>query len=171
VPDPHEEFTRAFVAAEPKLRAFALACGLSVADVDDLIQEAAVVLWRNFSEYDRSRSFLAWSIGVARNLVHRARREKTKAAFPLSEQALGMLAETCVSMDVLFDRARHALDQCLEKLPAAGREMFRLRYAESLTLSEIASRLGRGLSAVNMALRRMRIALLRCVQKALEGPA
>lgn len=165
-----EEFTREFLAAEPKLRAFALACGLGLAEVDDLVQDAAVILWRRFGEYDRSRSFLAWSIGVARNLVRKAMRDRAKQS-SLSDDVLEKLSETCLSMDQELDRARHALEDCLEKLPARSREVFRLRYVEALSLAEIASRLGRTLSAVNMALRRMRFALLDCVEKTMgTGP-
>src|SRR5262249_32293172 len=50
-PSLHEEFMRTFFEAEPKIRAYALSCGLPAASVDDLAQDAALVLWRRFEEY------------------------------------------------------------------------------------------------------------------------
>ncbi len=165
MPDLHEEFMTRFIAAEPKLRAFALACGLPVGRVDDLVQQSALVLWRRFGEYDPSRPFLAWALGVARNLVHEISREGARSRSPLAPQVLDHLAQSCARMDEEIDLRRSALRGCLEKLPPHLRELLDLRYGKGLSLGEMGTRLKRALSAVNMALHRARQPLLTCVQR------
>lgn len=165
MPDLHEEFMRSYIGAEPKLRAYALACGLGLEQVDDLAQQAAMILWRRFGEYDRSRPFLPWALGVTRNLVQESRREGLEGRRLLAPAVAGMLAETCASLEEAIDLRRHALRGCVEKLPPHHREILDLRYGMGLSLGEIGSRMKRGLSAVNMALHRVRQLLLECVRR------
>lgn len=165
MPDLHEEFMAKFIGAEPKLRAYAAACGLPPERVDDLAQQAALVLWRRFQEYDRARPFLHWAIGVTRNLVQETRREGAQTRRLLSPAIADRLAESCAGLDEEIDLRRHALRGCLEKLPSHHRELLDLRYGLGLSLGEIGGRMRRGLSAVNMALHRVRQLLLDCVQR------
>jgi RNA polymerase sigma-70 factor (ECF subfamily) len=165
MPDLHEDFMRSYIAAEPKLRAFALACGLPLEQVDDLAQQAALVLWRRFGEYDRARPFLPWALGVTRNLIHETRREGAQSRRLLAPAVAERLAEACAGLEEKIDLRRHALRGCLEKLPAHHRDLLDLRYGLGLPLVEIGSRLKRGLSAVNMALHRVRQLLLECVHR------
>jgi DNA-directed RNA polymerase specialized sigma24 family protein len=50
-------------------------------------------------------------------------------------------------------------------LPAHLQSLLALRYGEQQSLAQIAQKLGRGLSATNMALHRIRQLLLECVQR------
>jgi RNA polymerase sigma-70 factor (ECF subfamily) len=169
MPDLHEEFMKRFIGAEPKLRSFALACGLPVGRVDDLVQQSALVLWRRFEEYDSKRPFLPWALGVARNLIHEITREGVRSRRPLAPHVVERLAESCARMEEEIDLRRNALRGCLEKLPPHLRELLDLRYGSGLSLGEMGTRLKRGISAVNMALHRARHLLLNCVQRAVSA--
>lgn len=164
-PDLHEEYMRSFIGAEPKLRAYASACGLSREQVDDLAQEAALVLWRRFDTYDRTRPFLPWALGIAHHLIQETRRKGALERQVLSPEVALQLAQTCGGMDHDIDVRRGALNRCVEKLPPHLRDLLRLRYGEHRTLAQVAQRLQRGLSATNMALHRIRQLLLDCVER------
>jgi RNA polymerase sigma-70 factor (ECF subfamily) len=164
-PDRHEDFMRTFIAAEPKLRAYASACGLPREQVDDLAQEAALVLWRRYDTYDRSRPFLPWALGIAHHLIQQTRRQGTLERQVLSPEVALQVAHTCAGMDQEIDVRRGALNRCVEKLPPHLRDLLKLRYGEHRTLTQIAQRLQRGLSATNMALHRIRQLLLDCVER------
>jgi RNA polymerase sigma-70 factor (ECF subfamily) len=163
-PDLHEEFMRNFIAAEPKLRAYAFACGLSREEGDDLVQEEALVLWRRFDTYDRSRPFLPWALGIAHHLIQK-KRQGTRETQVLSPEVAEQMARTCAAMEGEIDHRRGALKKCVERLPEHLRGLVALRYGERRSLAQIAQKLGRGLSATNMALHRIRQALLDCVQR------
>jgi RNA polymerase sigma-70 factor (ECF subfamily) len=163
-PDLHEEFMTAFLTAEPKLRAYAFACGLSREQADDLVQEEALVLWRRYDAYDRSRPFLPWALGVAHHLIQKC-RQASQATHLLSPELAERIAETCSSMEDEIEHRQGALRSCVEKLPGHLRSLLALRYGEQRSLAQIAQKLGRGLSATNMALHRIRQLLLDCVQR------
>jgi RNA polymerase sigma-70 factor (ECF subfamily) len=165
LPDLHEEFMRTFIGAEPKLRAYASACGLSREKVDDLAQEAALVLWRRYDSYDRSRPFLPWALGIAHHLIQLGRRQGAQERHILSPQVAEQVAQTCSLMEGEIDVRRSALRRCVEKLPPHLKGLLRLRYGEQRTLAQIAHRLQRGISATNMALHRIRQLLLECVER------
>jgi len=133
--------------------------------VDDLVQEAALVLWRRYDSYDRTRAFLPWALGTAHHLIQGVRRQGIQEPMLLSPQVAEQVAQTCALMEDDIDVRRGALTRCMGKLPPHLRDLLRLRYAERLSLAQIAQRLQRGLSATNMALHRIRQMLLDCVER------
>jgi RNA polymerase sigma-70 factor (ECF subfamily) len=161
----HEQFMHAFISAEPKMRIYALSCGLPVNEVDDLIQDAALVLWRRYGDYDPSRPFIPWALGVVFYLMQEARRDSRKAQRLLSPEVAKRLLDTCTSMSREVDARREALRRCVRRLSDQQRALLHSRYVEHLSLSGMAQRLKKNLSAVNMALHRIRMALLRCVEQ------
>jgi RNA polymerase sigma-70 factor (ECF subfamily) len=163
-PDLHEEFMTSFITAEPKLRAYAFACGLSREQADDLVQEEALVLWRRYDSYDRTRPFLPWALGVAHHLIQKC-RQASHATHLLSPEVAEQMAQTCSSLGDEIEQRQGALRNCVEKLPGHLRSLLALRYGEQRSLAQIAQRLGRGLSATNMALHRIRHVLLECVER------
>jgi RNA polymerase sigma-70 factor (ECF subfamily) len=162
--DLHEVFMRAFITAEPKLRAYAFACGLSREQADDLVQEEALVLWRRYDSYDSSRPFLPWALGIAHHLIQKS-RQSSRATCLLSPEVAQQLAATCSGMEEELDQRQGALRNCVQKLPENLRSLLSLRYGEQQSLAQIAQKLGRGLSATSMALHRIRQLLLECVQR------
>ncbi len=54
---------------EADLRAFIGSMVRDRAAREDVLQETALVLWREFERYDRSRPFGAWARGIAANLL------------------------------------------------------------------------------------------------------
>ena len=62
-----EHFFRLYNAAQKRIYAYLLIMVHNHSDAEDLHQETASVLWERFDEFDKSKSFTAWAIGIARN--------------------------------------------------------------------------------------------------------
>ena len=72
-----EEFLTMYNSSQRRMYAYVRTQLLNSQDADDVIQDAALVLWRNFAQFDRSKDFTRWACGIIRNKVlayHRHRR-------------------------------------------------------------------------------------------------
>jgi RNA polymerase sigma-70 factor (ECF subfamily) len=167
--DVHSEFLKRFLQHESDLKAF---IGSLVRDPharDDLFQDVALVLWEKYSSYDPARSFGAWARGIAGKRIMQRWEREGRVPLPFSPRSIEAIADAYErTASSAFDRAG-ALELCLERLPRRSRHLLTLRYEESLTLNEIAVRLGGTLDAVHKALSRIRSRLQECVQKRLAS--
>ena len=68
---------------EPRLRGFVAALVSDPGGVDDVVQEAFLVAWRNLDRYDRSLPFGPWLRGIARRLclAHYRKASDRRLAF------------------------------------------------------------------------------------------
>src|SRR5262249_51402554 len=146
--DAHSEFLKRFLQHESDLKAF---IGSLVRDPharDDVFQDVALVLWEKYSSYDATRSFGAWARGIAGKRVMQRWEREGRTPLPFSPRAIEAIADAYErTASNASDRAG-ALELCLESLPRRSRDLLTLRYEQSLTLNEIATRLGRTLDAV-----------------------
>jgi hypothetical protein len=60
----HDAFLERFLPVQTALRGYLLAVTRDPAATDDAFQEVASVLWRKFGEFDRTRNFAAWAMGI-----------------------------------------------------------------------------------------------------------
>jgi len=98
MPSP-DQFTSLFVRHERQLYGFIAAMLGQPTDAEDLLQETAKKLWREFDRYDPEKSFLGWAQTLARyEVLNYWQRQKTRRkvypgelSFPLREgmEALG----------------------------------------------------------------------------------
>lgn len=167
--DAHGQFLKRFLRHEWDLKAF---IGSLVRDPharDDLFQDVALVLWEKYETYDPARSFGAWARGIAGKRILQRWQRDGRIPLPFSPLAIEAIADAYErTASNASDRAA-ALELCLERLPRRSRHLLSLRYEESLTLNEMAVRLGRTLDAVHKALSRVRSRLQECVQKRLAS--
>jgi RNA polymerase sigma-70 factor (ECF subfamily) len=75
---PHEaeQFAALWTAAQPTISAFIRTLIRDFQQADEVLQRVAVTLVRKFDQYDPSRPFGAWAIGVAKYEVLYFRRER-----------------------------------------------------------------------------------------------
>jgi RNA polymerase sigma-70 factor (ECF subfamily) len=160
------DFLRRFTQAQPALRRYVLAHVPDFHQAEDVLQEAAVVLWDRRAEFDPSRSFEAWAFGVARNkLLHsrRAAAVRREVLTPeLSEQVAARLAELAPA----FEQRRGRLRDCVRRLAERARAVVELRYDRGLSTEEIAGNTGDSVNAVRILLCRVRRTLARCLSGA-----
>ena len=121
---------------------------------NDVIQDTALTLFRRFSDYDDSRPFTAWAMGVAEFQILGYRRDATRSFLTFEPELLGRFTDEWVEVCPAVDHRAGALEACLEKLSARARQVVRMRYFDGLTGVEIGRRPGSSDAAVRMLLQR-----------------
>jgi RNA polymerase sigma-70 factor (ECF subfamily) len=133
-------------------------------DAEDVLQEVAVSIAKNYGSYDPSRSFIAWALGITRNhmLMYFRRHHRDRLVF--SDQVMALIGRHLETMPVdKADQRREALHVCLGQLDPRRRGLIEMRYASGLSVVQIAETLGKSVAAVKGSLHRVRKALERCV--------
>ncbi|MBI5364569.1 MAG: sigma-70 family RNA polymerase sigma factor [Planctomycetes bacterium] len=165
-----ELFTRLWTDAQPAVLGYIHAFVRDPVTARDLVQETALTLLRRFPEYDPSRPFLPWALGVAKWELASHRRDAARAVVVFDAELLDDL--TAMWSEVAQgagDRAV-ALQTCLDRLARRARTVLDLRYGEHLTSTEIAERLGSNAGAVRVLLQRIRDELRDCIERRLSTP-
>jgi RNA polymerase sigma-70 factor (ECF subfamily) len=169
----YEEFIQLFARNEVGLRAFVRSLLPGWADVDEVMQESCLVLWRKFGTYEPGSHFLRWACTIARFEVLKYRRKMSRERHVFNDELLMLLAEEAVEESERRELERRALNDCLERLHPRQQELIRGCYGSEQTIKETAESLGRSATSVYKAVNRIRVVLLECVRRALaeEGNA
>ncbi len=133
---------------------------------DDIFQDVALILWRKFDQFDRSRSFGAWARGIASKKIMQYFDKNRKTPLPLSPEVIEAVV-------IAFDQEeaqditdeQEALRTCLEMLPEKSRSLLKMRYENAMQLNEIADVIAKSLNAVHKTLTRIRDSLRKCIEK------
>src|SRR4029079_14264279 len=165
-----EQLARRWTESQPIVAAFILSAVPDFHQAEDVHQQVAVVLVREFEKFDDSRPFLPWALGIARNLALKSRREAARRSqYLLDEAALDRIQTAFDENDDSLMAIRKALRNCLNKQPQKIMELLHWRYAYDLKPREAAVRMGITSGAVRVMLHRARQALRRCIRRESEG--
>jgi RNA polymerase sigma-70 factor, ECF subfamily len=138
-------------------------------DAEDAMQDALVVLWKKFDQFEPASSFYAWASRVAYLEVQNFRRRNRRLVTILDEAVFEQIAvDVERQFDLLEDR-RDAMEDCAERLSPADRALIKLRYAPGATVKDIARQLGRPANSVCKSLGRIRQALWDCINRELAA--
>jgi len=138
-------------------------------EAEDLVQETYAKALKGFSSFQPGTNFRAWIYKILRNAFLTSRTGlKAAATVPLDleseEQTLPATQETPES--ILLQRSDWQLvQQALEQLPVAYREILLLCEVEEMSYQEIAAALTIPMGTVMSRLSRARRALREAVQK------
>jgi len=163
----HDQFLRLFAAHEPALRTFVRSLLPALADVSEVMQEVAVVLWQKFAEFDATRDFRKWAFGVARYQALAYLRDRTRDRHIFDDELVGRLADEAVAAGPRHEAQREALETCLQKLPAHQRELVLSAYTKGTRMDELAAQRERTAMSLYKLLHRIRQLLLECVRRAI----
>jgi len=167
--DAQEEYLKLLFGCELEIRAFIGSIVRGSHDCDDVFQDVALTLWKEFPRYDRSRSFAAWARGVAAMKLMQ-RWDKTKRLpIVLSPEAIQAVSSAFDRSEELASGKVEALERCLDQLPEKSRQLLSLRYERSLKIEQIAHEMQATLDAVYQSLSRLRARLLDCVNRRLSA--
>jgi len=139
-------------------------------EAEDLVQETYVKALKGFSSFQPGTNFRAWIYKILRNTFLTSRTGlKASSTVPLNlegeeEQILPTTKETPES--ILLQRSDGQLvQQALEQLPVAYREVLLLCEVEEMSYQEISTTLAIPMGTVMSRLSRARQALRGAVQK------
>ncbi len=159
-------FLRTFVRHEAALRAYARVMVPGWDAVDDVMQEASVVMWRKFADLDSEENFLPWARVIVRFEALRARRTFARDRLVFSGELLAVLAEEAAESteeERLAEAA--ALRGCLQKLSPAHQELILAPYAGDGRVKQLGEQAGRSANSLYKLLGRLRAKLQECVER------
>jgi RNA polymerase sigma factor (sigma-70 family) len=145
----------------------AYAGALSANSAADLVQEALLVAYRRFGQFDASADFAAWVRGIIRNKWREQSRGLKEE--PLTEEALDSISATHSTWDHAVASAKERnplftkLELCMEKLPPSLREAVDAFYYQARNSDEAAAQLGANAASIRKRLERARHALRDCL--------
>jgi RNA polymerase sigma-70 factor, ECF subfamily len=137
-------------------------------DADDLFQQASLVLWDKFGQFDSSRSFINWACGVARFEVLNFLRSRSRNRLYFNDELNLALIEAQQPLEhEQLDERRDALANCMKKLRERDLELLEACYGRSVCIREVARASGRSTHSIHNSLRRIRRLLFECVRRRL----
>jgi RNA polymerase sigma-70 factor (ECF subfamily) len=162
------KFVTQITRAQRQLHAFILSMVWHPAEADDVLQETNLVLWEKSEEFDGSRPFLPWAMRFAQlqAMAWLKRRQRQQNRLVFDDDLVKLLADEAAAEPV-FEARWHALASCLEKLRSEQRALIARRYEPEASVKAMAEAAGVTPKAVSDKLRRIRRALLDCIQQTL----
>lgn len=170
--DADGRFLRMFIQHEAALRAYARVMVPTWDAVDEVIQEASVVMWRKLDQLDAPENFLPWAKVIVRFEALRARRDFARDRLVFSEELLSMLAdEAAETEEDQLAREKQALERCFQRMRPAHRELVLAPYAGGGRVKELAEQSSRSVNSLYKLLGRLRAKLQTCIHEDLARQA
>jgi RNA polymerase sigma-70 factor, ECF subfamily len=157
-----DSFVQLLIAAQPWLFSYLVTLLGDVHDADNVLQEANIKLWSKADAFEPGTNFRAWArefaYHCALSFARDRKRERLIVDFSLVENIISRT-------DVLeVDPKRIALRHCLTALDDRKLELLRERYRDETPIATIAQRHDKTEAAIKMSLRRVRMALMKCIE-------
>ena len=168
-PQQAEQFAALWTAAQPTISAFIRTLIPHYQQADEVLQRVAVTLVRKFDQYDPSRPFGAWAIGVAKYEVLYYRRERATDKHLFGDEIVEQVASRYELFTEDIDPIREALRHCLEQLKGRSKRVIELRYRRGMRSNAIAEEMLLSPGAVRMLLCRVREKLRHCIERRTAG--
>lgn len=134
------------------------------ADADDLLQETAITADRRFADFDQSRDFAAWCIGIARNLLRNHCRKAHRRPQVLDDDVLAYLADAAEQENASLKRYAARLEHCLSRLNERARRLIHRFYHDDIPQEQLAFDEGMSHAGVRTAIHRTRLQLRQCIE-------
>jgi RNA polymerase sigma-70 factor (ECF subfamily) len=147
------EATRLWTLAQPTVSAFVASIVREFQDRDDVLQDIAVAVMESFDRYDSSRSFVGWSLGIARNQVLLYLRRKGQQRQVFGTAAIESVAKAFENLLPQEGRMLDHLEDCVGMLDADSKRLCTFRYEQDLKPAAIAVRVGMSANTVANTLR------------------
>lgn len=166
-PNNQNQFLHLYLEHEEALNAFARTLVPSREDAREVMQQAAVVLWRKFDQLQAPADFRRWAFVVVRFEALGFTRDRKRDRLVFDEDIVSLLAEEISEEADLYESERNALENCLSKLQPSHRQLLDAAYAPGARIASLAEQTGRSEMAIYKALHRLRLTLMKCTQRVL----
>ena len=138
-------------------------------DVDDVLQQTNLTLWAKQKQFELGTDFRAWAFTVARFEVLAYLKSRKRGNWlifcddlmnTIAEEAPDAIPEASVRLKLL--------EACMAKLQPEERTLLDHRYRSKSGLKSFAESTGRSVSALSVALHRIRDELRQCIERGLH---
>ncbi|CCD91942.1 putative RNA polymerase sigma factor [Bradyrhizobium sp. ORS 375] len=156
-----QAFAELHAATRVKMRKTVRAMLPSSADLDDILQDGYVKIWRHAASFDPARaSPITWMCTIMRNTAIDSLRA---TGVPTSEldEALSIADPAAVHTDDEFDyaQAEPIARKALERLPEERRQLLALAYLEGESRTRLSERFGVPVGTIKTWLHRSLVAV------------
>jgi RNA polymerase sigma-70 factor (ECF subfamily) len=174
-PDPQQArmllLSRLWSEAQPVVAAMVAGAVVDFQHSEDIVSQVAEIVVMKFDDYERSRPFTPWALGIARKVVlrHYERRAGDRLVF-FDEKILCAMA--IAHEEVAGEAAERlaAMQKCLAEVKGKTRRVMEMRYLHGLKPAAIGQALDMTSNAVWVMLHRGREAVARCIEQKLARP-
>ncbi|QDV66703.1 RNA polymerase sigma factor [Rosistilla carotiformis] len=165
-----EQFVASIARSQVPLRAFLRTLLRCDADLDDVLQETNMVLWRKRVEYDPSRTFMSWACKIAhlQTLAYWKKHGRQRHQ-SLSEPMIAEIAAISAQQAEHANEKLTLLRSCLQQLNETRRRLLQSRYQKQVPVKLLAESQGRTAESLAMELFRIRVQLRGCVERKLDA--
>jgi RNA polymerase sigma-70 factor (ECF subfamily) len=171
-PISERDFLRLFLRHAAALQSFARVLLPNWVSVDEVLQEASVVMWKKLGQLDSEEGFLPWAKMIVRFEALRLRRDYARDRHVFSDELLDLLANESEKVgEDLWERERLALQSCLQQLDPDHRVLVLAPYSGDGRVTRIALETGRTVNSLYKLLGRLREKLMQCVELKLTNAA
>lgn len=166
-PQQAEQFAALWAGSQAAITGFIRSMVPDYHQAEEVLQRVAVALVRKFDNYDPSRPFAAWAIGVAKFEVLYFRRQYVTDKHVFDDEIVEKIAISYQALAEEADPRREALEKCVDELEGRSKRIIELRYIGGKKSAIIADEMKLTEGAVRMMLCRVRAALRKCVERRL----
>lgn len=133
-------------------------------DAEDIFQDASIVMWNKFHEYDEARPFLPWACGISFNIARNFLRSVGRDRLVFSDALLATIAAERSQPSGPDEEQVNLLESCLSKLTSKERSLIDQAYRGDRTVKELAVHLNRATQTIYNRLNLIRRKLVVCVR-------
>lgn len=156
---------RYFATSQPQLRAFVRSLIFNPADVDDVLQEVAVIAIEKAERFDAGQGDVgAWITGIARKRVlkylDKTKRQKLRFSVELVDAIADATIAEAESSDTL-----DCLEDCLSALDRGKRDLLIRRHSPGMTSRRLANEIGYTDTRMSRLLNALYVKLMKCVKE------
>lgn len=167
--DKMERFVALYAANQKRIYRYLASLLPTSVDMEDVLQETSVVLWREFESFQPGTNFGAWSCRVAFNQVLAWRKRQQRDRLVFSDKFLEVIGNELVENISQYDERELAIQGCVEKLPLVQQKILKARYNGEQSIESIAATFQKTTDAVYRMLSRIRQTLHQCVDRTISG--
>jgi RNA polymerase sigma-70 factor (ECF subfamily) len=165
------EFIAQFTRAQRYLHTFIISMVWNPSEAEDVLQETNLVLWQKSGEFDPARPFLPWAIRFAQLQTMAWLKKRQRQRVFASERIMALLADEVTAEPTVLERRLLALGDCLQKLRPEQRALVAKRYEPGGSVTAMAAAARATPGAISDRLRRIRLSLQECIERALAREA
>lgn len=157
-----EIFVRLLMESEPSVRSFLRGLLPGWNDVDEVIQNASLIAWRKFDQFEQGTAFGGWFLTIARFEALKYRRKLARTPMKFEESLWAVLADQATDQQ---DLRLHHLEICLDRIQPEQKALLLKTHAPGAVIREIALQSGKSEQAFYKIIQRLRSAVLDCVSR------
>lgn len=166
--DQAEIYVRLLMEHEPKVRAFLRGLLPSWNDVDEVIQEASLIAWRKFDQFEQGTAFGGWFLTIARFEALKHRRKLAKSPLVFNDEVWGLLADEGIEESSATVMGKH-LERCLEMLGPSKKELILKVHSPGVVIRDLAQQSDKSEAAFYKIIQRLRAVLLKCISSSMAA--